>query len=110
MMRFGQEHFAREGIGHGYFAAAKFRDPASRRRAPAFESPTYSLPGCTPLRKSENRPRRFRFAEREGFEPSVRFYPHSKLATCRFQPLTHLSFVHAANLGTLSNSAVLRER
>ena len=30
-------------------------------------------------------------AEREGFEPSVQFYPYVSLANWWFQPLTHLS-------------------
>jgi len=31
------------GLGHAYFSAEKSRDPASRRRAPAFKSPTQSF-------------------------------------------------------------------
>ncbi len=30
-------------------------------------------------------------AEREGFEPSVEFYPHNRLAGGCLQPLGHLS-------------------
>ena len=30
-------------------------------------------------------------AEREGFEPSIRFETYNRLAICRFQPLSHLS-------------------
>src|SRR3989344_5279687 len=32
------------------------------------------------------------FAEREGFEPSIQFYPDDTLAPCCFRPLSHLSF------------------
>ncbi len=35
--------------------------------------------------------RNFVLAEREGFEPSIRFYPYGRLAIYWFQPLTHLS-------------------
>ena len=32
-----------------------------------------------------------KLAEREGFEPSVRFNPYNGLANRRFRPLSHLS-------------------
>ncbi len=36
-----------EGFGHAYFSVEKSRDPASRRRAPAFKS---LLPSCRRVR------------------------------------------------------------
>ena len=39
-------------------------------------------------------------AEREGFEPSVRFNPYGSLANGYFRPLSHLSFFEVdANIG-----------
>src|SRR3989344_9560802 len=35
--------------------------------------------------------KRSRMAEREGFEPSIRFYPYTTLAVWCFRPLSHLS-------------------
>ena len=42
------------------------------------------------LTKLQEKYRR-KMAEREGFEPSMRFYPHTPLAGERLQPLGHLS-------------------
>ncbi len=45
-------------------------------------------------------------AEREGFEPSMEFYPHTPLAGERLQPLGHLSRLLAsiASLGFASQA------
>ena len=47
--------------------------------------------------------KRAKRAEREGFEPSVEFYPYTRLAGVRLRPLGHLS-------GQRSTSAVYRTR
>src|SRR3989344_6624017 len=46
---------------------------------------------------------RFRiFAEREGFEPSIRFNPYNGLAIHRLRPLSHLSCAMHRTLVTVS--------
>ncbi len=38
-----------------------------------------------------------KMAEREGFEPSMEFYPHTPLAGERLRPLGHLSEIELCN-------------
>ena len=46
-----------------------------------------------------------KMAEREGFEPSVRYYPYDGLANRCFRPLSHLSAVGYYNIHRLSENA-----
>ncbi len=83
----------------GIRKSAKSRDPGSATRSlrslrsRGFAASAFRIPpsSCKNIVAEGFRLRLLVFAEREGFEPSVRFYPYNKLATCRFQPLTHLS-------------------